>query len=322
MPFVSIVNTDPMLRILFLLPTLVFWTVAGARPDTVYVAHGAVRTPQVEWTLDSGERHVVESLPMPGDTLTVGDLCFVRLPRLQLVLCIGQSNMAGRGLMDAAASDTLRNVYLFNGEERFERAVDPMNRYSTIRKELSMQRVGPVGGFASYYADATGVPVGVVVNARGGSSIDEWLPGSETAYWTEAVARLRAALEWGDLVAVLWHQGEANSAHPERYEAQLRQLIGLLREAFGDPSLPVIFGEISRWNWTGRPAGTAPFNTMLRSLRIPHTACVSSEGLKPMKDESDPHFSAESQRELGRRYAEALLHLQELEKPNRTGNHE
>ena len=28
-----------------------------------------------------------------------------------------------------------------------------------------------------------------------------------------------------------------------------------------------------------------------------------------MKDETDPHFSAASQRELGRRYAEALLKI-------------
>lgn len=311
-----------MLRRFLLGPALMLCAVAAARPDTVYVAHGADRTPRIERSGDDGRRQIVEPLPMKGDTLTAGDLCFVRLPRLRLVLCIGQSNMAGRGPMDAAAADTLRNVYLFNGEARFERAVDPMNRYSTIRKELPMQRVGPVGGFAVRYAEASGCPVGVVVNARGGSSIDEWLPDSETAYWAEAVARLRAALPWGDPVAVLWHQGEADSAHPERYEAKLRRLIELLREAVGDPSLPVVFGEISRWNWTKRPEGTEPFNAMLRSLRIPHTACVSSEGLGPMKDESDPHFSAASQRELGRRYAEALLRLEAEEKESGTPKNE
>ena len=72
----------------------------------------------------------------------------------------------------------------------------------------------------------------------------------------------------------------------------------------------MVFGEIAHWNWTRRAEGTAPFNAMLRGLRIPHTACVSAEGLQPMKDETDPHFSAPSQRELGRRYAEALLKLQ------------
>lgn len=277
---------------------------ACARPDTVYVAHGAAHTPRVELA----DGHAIESRPMPGDTLTAGGVCFVRLPRLRLVLCIGQSNMAGRGLMDAGATDTLRSVYLFNGDG-FERAAEPMNRYSTVRKELGMQRVGPVGSFAARYAEVTGAPVGVVVNARGGSSIDEWLPGSETDYLAKAVERIRAAGDWGDVAAVLWHQGEADSAHPERYEAKLRRLIGILRTELGNPSLPVVFGEIAHWNWTRRAEGTAPFNAMLRRLRIPHTACVSAEGLAPMKDETDPHFSAGSQRELGRRYAEALLKL-------------
>lgn len=277
---------------------------ACARPDTVYVAHGAAHTPRVE--LADGP--AIESRPMRGDTLTAGGVCFVRLPRLRLVLCIGQSNMAGRGPMDAEAADTLRGVYLFNGDG-FERAAEPMNRYSTVRKELGMQRVGPVSSFAARYAEITGAPVGVVVNARGGSSIDEWLPGSETAYLAKAVERIRAAGDWGDVAAVLWHQGEADSAHPERYEAKLRRLVGILRTELGNPSLPVVFGEIAHWNWTRRAEGTAPFNAMLRSLRIPHTACVSAEGLEPMKDETDPHFSAASQRELGRRYAEALLKL-------------
>lgn len=277
---------------------------ACARPDTVYVAHGAAHTPRVELA----DEHVIESRPMPSDTLTAGGVCFVRLPRLRLVLCIGQSNMAGRGPMDAEAADTLRSVYLFNGDG-FERAAEPMNRYSTVRKELGMQRVGPVSSFAARYAEVTGAPVGVVVNARGGSSIDEWLPGSETDYLAKAVERIRAAGDWGDVAAVLWHQGEADSAHPERYEAKLRRLVGILRTELGNPSLPVVFGEIAHWNWTRRAEGTAPFNAMLRRLRIPHTACVSAEGLEPMKDETDPHFSAASQRELGRRYAEALLKL-------------
>ncbi len=84
-------------------------------------------------------------------------LLFVLLPlglaaqpqRLQLVLCIGQSNMAGRGPLDAAARDTLPGVFLFNAEGRFEPAAGPLNRYSSVRKELGMQRVGPAGSFAA-----------------------------------------------------------------------------------------------------------------------------------------------------------------------------
>lgn len=229
-------------------------------------------------------------------------------PRLQLVLCIGQSNMAGRGAFDAAARDTLPGVFLFNADGCFEPAVEPLNRHSSVRKELSMQRVGPAGSFAAAFAAATGRPVGLVVNARGGSSIGEWT-GPDGRLLDSALVRLRAAQEWGDVVAVLWHQGEADARHPERYEARLRELVGRLRAEVGDPCLPFVFGEIARWNWTGRPEGTEPFNAMLRALRLPYAACVSSEGLAPMRDETDPHFSAAGQRELGARYAAALLRL-------------
>lgn len=252
-------------------------------------------------------------------------LLFVLLPlglaaqpqRLQLVLCIGQSNMAGRGPLDAAARDTLPGVFLFNAEGRFEPAAGPLNRYSSVRKELGMQRVGPAGSFAVAFAAATGRPVGLVVNARGGTSIDEWA-GPQGRLLDSAMVRLRAAQEWGEVVAVLWHQGEADARHPERYEARLRELVGRLRAELGNPRLPFVFGEIARWNWTGRPEGPAPFNAMLRALRLPWSVCVSSEGLCPMKDETDPHFAAASQRELGVRYAAALLQLQSENQPVKT----
>jgi len=282
---------------------------ARAETDTLYVPFGARRTPRVERCADDGSRRSLRPRRMRGDTLRAGDVCFVRLPRLDLFLCIGQSNMAGRGEWDVAARDTLRGVYLFDAAGRPERAAEPLNRHSTVRKELSMQRVGPVGSFARRYVEAAGRPVGLVVNARGGSSIFEWLPGSPANYLAEALRRIGAVREWGEVRAVLWHQGEADARHPERYPAALEELTALLRRELGDPGLPVVFGEIARWNWTGRAEGTEPFNAMLRGLKIPRTACVASDGLPPLRDTDDPHFSAAGQRELGRRYAEAVLRL-------------
>lgn len=285
---------------------LLLWAF-GAAAQTVYVPWNARRTP----SCTTAQGRELRPCRMRGDTLERQGVRFVRLPRLQLVLCIGQSNMAGRGPLDDAARDTLDGVWLFDAEGRFAPAVEPLNRYSTVRKELGMQQVGPAGSFASAFVGATGRPVGLVVNARGGTSIDEWI-GPKGQLLDAALARLRAAQAWGDVAGVLWHQGEADAAHPQRYEARLRLLVERLRAELEAPQLPFVFGQIARWNWTRRPEGTAPFNAMLRELHLPHTACVGSEGLEPMKDESDPHFSAASQRELGRRYAEALLRLQEI----------
>ena len=128
---------------------------------------------------------------------------------LDLYVCIGQSNMAGRATLTPEVMDTLQNVYLLNDKGRFEPAVNPLNRYSTIRKEMSMQRLGPAYSFAKEMFLQTKRPVGLVVNARGGSSINSWLKGSKDGYYEEALSRIRTAMKQGGILkAIIWHQGK------------------------------------------------------------------------------------------------------------------
>ena len=227
-----------------------------------------------------------------------------------LYVCIGQSNMAGRATLTPEVMDTLQNVYLLNDKGNFEPAVNPLNRYSTVRKDLSMQRLGPAYGFAKEMARQTKRPVGLVVNARGGSSINSWLKGSKDGYYEEALSRVRIAMKQGGVLkAILWHQGEADCSNPEAYKQKLISLVKDLREDLGMPNLPVVVGQISQWNWTKREAGTVPFNQMIKKVSsfIPHSDWVSSKGLGWYKDEKDPHFNTEAQLLLGKRYAKKVL---------------
>ena len=232
-----------------------------------------------------------------------------------LYVCIGQSNMAGRATLTPEVMDTLQNVYLLNDKGNFEPAVNPLNRYSTVRKDLSMQRLGPAYGFAKEMTRKTKRPLGLVVNARGGSSINSWLKGSKDGYYEEALSRIRIAMKQGGVLkAILWHQGEADCHHPEAYKEKIIQLMTDLRNDLGMPDLPVVVGQIAQWNWTKKPyipEGTKPFNDMIKEIStfLPHSACVSSEGLTPLKDETDPHFDAASQITLGKRYAKEVKKL-------------
>ena len=229
---------------------------------------------------------------------------------LDLYVCIGQSNMAGRATLTPEIMDTLQNVYLLNDKGRFEPAVNPLNRYSTIRKEMSMQRLGPAYSFAKEMFLQTKRPVGLVVNARGGSSINSWLKGSKDGYYEEALSRVRIAMKQGGVLkAILWHQGEADCSNPEAYKQKLISLVKDLREDLGMPNLPVVVGQISQWNWTKREAGTVPFNQMIKKVSsfIPYSDWVSSKGLGWYKDEKDPHFNTEAQLLLGKRYAKKVL---------------
>ena len=175
----------------------------------------------------------------------------VRAQDYDLYLCIGQSNMAGRGTLTEETSGAIPDVYLFNDRNEFEKATNPLNRYSTIRKELKMQGVGPAYSFAKTMATQTGRKIGLVVNARGGSSIQSNLPG-----------------------------------------------------------LFFVAGEIASWAPNGQASeNIRAFNEMISHISdfIPNTACVSSEGLMPLIDYSDPHFCTDSQIVLGERYAQKVL---------------
>lgn len=233
------------------------------------------------------------------------------LHSMDLYLCIGQSNMAGRALLQPELMDTLQNVYLLNDKGEFEPAVNPLNRYSTIRKDLSMQRLGPVYSFAKELSKETGRPIGLIVNARGETVIQDWLKGSPKGYYKEALERVRVALRSGGVLrAILWHQGEGNSGFPESYRKRLTDLVESFRQDLNAPQLPFVFGEISQWEkWA--PKGTKEFNEMLNEMAtiIPYSACVSSKGLDMYKDESNPHFGTKGQLLLGKRYAEEIMKL-------------
>ena len=220
-----------------------------------------------------------------------------------LYLLIGQSNMAGRGkMLPSDETALIDGVWLLNADDEPEPAISPLNKYSTIRKELSMQQICPGNGFSALVHQVTGRKVLLVVNARGGSALDEWAPGSP--YLNEAIRRTKAAQEHGTLKAILWHQGESDQSKAATYLSRLSTMVAALRTEVGD--VPFIAGEIAKWRTSGEA-----LNAEIRRISevIPASGWVSSEGLTPLIDTSDPHFDRDSQLKLGERYAERYFTL-------------
>lgn len=74
-----------------------------------------------------------------------------------IYLMIGQSNCAGRGYMtESDTTDIIPGVWLLNAEGKPEPAKAPFNRYSNIRKDISMQMIGPAFSFAPAMHESTG----------------------------------------------------------------------------------------------------------------------------------------------------------------------
>lgn len=216
---------------------------------------------------------------------------------MDLYLLIGQSNMAGRAKISKTDQEKLQNCFLFNDQQQWVPASNPLNRYSTVRKQIEMQKLGLGYSFAQHLNQTQPeTPIGLVVNALGGSKIQSWQKGERL--YQEALKRIKAAQTHGKIQAILWHQGEAN-CNDTNYLPQLIQMITDFRTDLNRPNLPVIVGQIN---------GNYPVNTQLIDLpnHLPFTACVTSQGLQT---HDKWHFNTESQIKLGQRYAEALQSL-------------
>lgn len=223
-----------------------------------------------------------------------------------IFLLIGQSNMAGRGYLLDGDEHDMDGVWLLNAEGLPEVAINPLNKYSTIRKEIGMQQMGPGYSFATTLHSETGKKILLVVNARGGSALSEWKKGAAAGFYEQAIERTRLATRHGKLRGILWHQGESDSANPEKYLEDLSAIVSSLRTDLAAPEVPFVAGEIARWHQN------APlFNPEINRIRdvIENSACVLSEGIGQLIDDSDPHFDRNGQLILGRRYAEKILEM-------------
>lgn len=224
-----------------------------------------------------------------------------RAEKPEIYLLIGQSNMAGRAEIETRDQDSLDNVLLFTGLEarEWEKAANPLNKYSTVRKELSQQKLGPGYTFAREMVKTRGRKIGLVVNAKGGTSIDEWKQGG--TLYNEAVKRAKTAMKSGPLKGILWHQGESDVSKSAEYPAKITELIRALRTDLGISDLPFIAGQLSE----DRPERKV-FNDMIVNLPswLPNTGVVSSEGTATF---DGTHFNSASQRLMGERYAAEML---------------
>lgn len=240
-------------------------------------------------------------------------------------LLIGQSNMAGRGFLYEKDKEAMSGVFLLDSEGNVVPACEPLNQYSSIRKKISMQKMTLGGSFARDIHAATGRKVLLVVNARGGSSARQWLPGAENlkaktgqddlwadgedipVFFDEAVRRTRQAMQYGSLKGILWHQGEADAYEkyaplwPEKVASiaeNLRYELGVGKE------VPFIAGETLQ-NFV-RSDIINPYIDRIASM-VPGSDFVSSEGCKSNSD--NLHFSRQGITLLGHRYAGKVLQM-------------
>lgn len=221
-------------------------------------------------------------------------------------LMAGQSNMAGRGSLEGVLPIVNPNCFMLRmGKWQF--MSEPVNVDRGVSPGSSpCSGASLAAAFAEEYAHTLNENIGLIPCADGGTTMDQWMPGS--VLFDHAVMQTKLAMRTSRLCGILWHQGESDcSSHEsvEEYHDKFIYMIRKFREELGQ--IPVLIGELG-YSENGFSLEKCPysaeFNRRLEILvkDVPDCALVSA---KDLKDKGDGlHFCTESLREFGKRYFE------------------
>jgi hypothetical protein len=266
------------------------------------------------FSLKGGQKHDVAAPGSDDWTLKIEAVAPEQAPPpkppFHLFLLIGQSNMAGRGIVEEQDKIPHPRVVTFSKANKWVPAVDPLHF------DKAKAGVGLGSRFGRVVADAyPEVTVGLVPCAVGNTALATWEKGG--ANYRQALARVRAAMKDGELKGILWHQGEADSGN-QNYSVRLAKMIADLREDLGVGPVYFVAGKLCEFDAPAR-ARHKTVNSQLDELpqRAPNVAVVESAGLADNGDGT--HFNSASLREFGRRYASAWLTLARKTTPENSG---
>ncbi len=234
---------------------------------------------------------------------------------LQIFLLIGQSNMEGTPKPESVDQAVEPRVRVLGYDDCNGRTY---NRWAPASPPLHRcwVGVGPADSFGKAMAEAwPEATIGLVPAALSGVDIDIFRKGvvskrrkefkippddARSGAYEMVIERARLAQQNGHIRGILFHQGESDTGNSE-WVGKVRELVSDLRKDLGlGDDVPFVAGELL---YSGC---CASHNRLVQELpsSIPNAYVVSAEGLAGM---DNYHFDLAGQRQLGRRYADAIL---------------
>ena len=222
-------------------------------------------------------------------------------------LLIGQSNAAGRGLLNEAPP--LNNL---DGRIKVQRN----GRWQDMFRPVNPDRYFSGYCFAESFAVKYGennpdVEIGIIPCADGGTGLSQWQQGE--VLFDNAVNCAKLAMRESKLVGILWHQGEGDCSiwDSTTYASRFRTMIEALKKELNLPDIPVIVGGLGDFladfsTSVNISTNYKVVNEQLESFAKEYENCefVSAKGLGGNPD--NLHFCAAALEEFGKRYYEAF----------------
>lgn len=185
----------------------------------------------------------------------------------------------------------------------------------TLRKYIAERTKGAGLGlpFAAELVRRTGVPIGLIPRAHGGTTMDQWDPaqrerGGDSLYGSMLLGVRKAG---GRVAGFLWYQGESDAIgkQGQAYQQKFERFVAAVRNDLGQPSLPFYYVQIGRV--LASPATKMPdWNVVQEAQRraeqnLQRVGMVASADL----DLDDPiHIGTQGLKHLGKRLANLACH--------------
>lgn len=221
-----------------------------------------------------------------------------------IFLMAGQSNMAGRGWVEAQDTVPNKRVFSIDSEGRLLYAKEPLNLF-----EPSYAGLDCGVSFARSLLKEIPSKINILVihTAVGGSNIKQWIDDSthrNVKLLSNFKEKVAIAKKYGTIKGIIWHQGEsdANSKRIPLYQKNLEILFETFRTIIGNDQLPIIMGELGAFS--KEPQAFESINTIIRNFQQgdAHTAFIKTSDLMHKGDSL--HFNSAGQRIMGERYAD------------------
>ena len=223
-----------------------------------------------------------------------------------LICMAGQSNAAGYAKGVAFDPPDVR-VHLLRNSGHWDMAAHPMNDATDaadcVNAPMGVTGTSPFLAFGRRYADYTGLPVGLIQAAQGGSPMKRWDDARDGDLLAGMLSKLEAC---GGVRAIVWYQGcaDANPEDAAIYAESFAHMVDVVRRHTGECT-PVFTMQLNKFtlqedkaSWAAiKEAQRQAANTLDNVYLLP-TATL------PMSD--DVHNSAAGNVALGEMLARQL----------------
>jgi sialate O-acetylesterase len=199
----------------------------------------------------------------------------------------GYNNQPTIGSNEVILNSLNPAIRLFNSSRNVSNV--PSTKMSGFWRNASPANTGNFSATAYYFAkkiqSIIGVPIGLIVNAWGGSNVESWIDSTTLATYKKIEipanipynqAHITPTIMYNTMLhpyigytikGIIWYQGEGNRRNPEQYQSLFSLMINSWRQQWQQGSFPFYFVQIAPFGENNNISGALVREAQLKTMQ-------------------------------------------------------